>query len=102
MALDGRHTTDFYLNNTEGIGPNNLTDFTICLRFNVNFLKPISTGILSYSTFLEDNALNVEVIKQSGGTLLIYICKYIKRDQVSNQSEYTYICPFSHLPTYPK
>ena len=83
FSLDGKHASDYYLNNTEGIGPNNLTDFTLCLRFNVNFLKPISNAILSYSTFLEDNALNVEVIKQSGGSLLIYICKYIKREQVS-------------------
>ena len=83
FSLHGRHATDSYLNHTDGIGPNNLTDFTLCLRFNVNFLKPTTSSLLSYSTFLEDNAINVEVLKQSGGSLLFYVCKYLKREQVS-------------------
>ena len=83
FSLHGGHTTDTYLNHTEGVGPNNLTDFTLCLRFNINFLKPTTSSLLSYSTFLEDNALNVELLKQSGGYLLFYVCKYIKREQVS-------------------
>ena len=89
FSLHGGHTTDTYLNHTEGIGPNNLTDFTICLRFNINFLKPTTSSLLSYSTFLEDNALNVELLKQSGGYLLFYVCKYIKREQVSTTSSIT-------------
>ena len=88
FSLHGRHTTDAYLNHTEGIGPNNLTDFTLCLRFNVNFLKPTTSSLLSYSTFLEDNAINVEVLKQSGGSLLFYVCKYLKREQVSMVIKY--------------
>ena len=89
FSLHGGHTTDTYLNHTEGIGPNNLTDFTLCLRFNINFLKPTTSSLLSYSTFLEDNALNVELLKQSGGYLLFYVCKYIKREQVSTTSSIT-------------
>ena len=90
MSLDGQHTIDSYLNNTEGIGPNNLTDFSICLRFNLNYLKPISNSILSYSTFYDANALNVEIVKKSGELLLIYICKYIKKNQVSLISKIKY------------
>ena len=59
--MHGRHNIDSFLNHTAGIGPKNLTDFTICLRFNINFLKPIYNALVSYSTFLEDNAINFEV-----------------------------------------
>ena len=83
FAMDGFHNLDSVLKHKDGIGPNNLTDFTLCLRFNINFLKPTTSSLLSYSTFLEDNALNVELLKQSGGYLLFYVCKYIKREQVS-------------------
>ena len=81
--MHGRHSIDSFLNHTAGIGPKNLTDFTICLRFNINFLKPIYNSLVSYSTFLDDNALIVEVVIDSGsGHLLLYVCKYIKKNQV--------------------
>ena len=38
IAMDGLYTTEQYMNHTLGIGPKNLTDFTACLRFNLNFL----------------------------------------------------------------
>ena len=80
--MHGRHSIDSFLNHTAGIGPKNLTDFTICLRFNINFLKPYNS-LVSYSTFLDDNALIVEVVIDSGsGHLLLYVCKYIKKNQV--------------------
>ena len=82
LSMDGSHRIDTFLNHTAGIGSKNLTDFTICLRFNINFLKPIKNALVSYSTFLEDNALNVEIDKRNDG-LLLFICKYIKRNQVS-------------------
>ena len=81
FSMHGRHNIDSFLNHTAGIGPKNLTDFTLCLRFNINFLKPIYNALVSYSTFLEDNAINFEV-KEDSGQLLLYICKYIKRNQV--------------------
>ena len=82
LSMDGSHRIDTFLNHTAGIGSKNLTDFTICLRFNINFLKPIKNALVSYSTFLEDNALNVEIDKRNDG-LLLFICKYIKRNQVT-------------------
>ena len=81
FSMHGRHNIDSFLNHTAVIGPKNLTDFTLCLRFNINFLKPIYNALVSYSTFLEDNAINFEV-KEDSGQLLLYICKYIKRNQV--------------------
>ena len=80
LALDGRYTTETYINHTLGIGPNNLDDFTLCLRFFVYFLKSANSGLLSYSTSFDDNSLNVELVK-SAQTLLLFICKYIKLDQ---------------------
>ena len=85
MAIDGLHTIDSYLNHTEGIGPNNLTDFSVCLRFNVNYLKPELSTLLSYSTFLSDNMLFVVLMKESGGSLLLVAsrCYNCKLEQVS-------------------
>ena len=84
MAMDGQYTIDSYLNHTEGIGPNNLTDFTVCLRFNVNYLKPHYSSMLSYSTYLSDDALEIGLMQRAGGILLIYYCKYRRFGQVNN------------------
>ena len=83
MEMDGQYTIDSYLNHTEGIGPNNLTDFTVCLRFNVNFLRPRFSSMLSYSTYLSDDALEIGLKQRPGGVLLIYYCKYRRFGQVS-------------------
>ena len=87
LASDGQHTIDSYLNHTEGIGPNNLTDFSFCMRFNVNYLKPEISTLLSYSTFLSDNMLFVVLMKESGGSLLLLCrkCHNCKLEQVSNK-----------------
>ena len=82
LAMDGRHSIEPYINYTIGIGPKNLTDFTLCLRFNVNFLRPIVSSVLSYSTFLSDNALNFEIYRTSSGGLELWACKYSKISQV--------------------
>ena len=85
LAIDGLHTIDSYLNHTEGIGPNNLTDFSVCLRFNVNYLKPELSTLLSYSTFLSDNTLIITLLKETGGSLLLVCskCYNCKLEQVS-------------------
>ena len=62
LSMNGKMTIDSYLNHTNGIGPENLMNFTLCVRFNVNFLRPQLSSILSYSTFLEDNTLVIELI----------------------------------------
>ena len=76
LSMDGQYTIDTYLNHTEGIGPNNLTDFTLCLRFYINYLKPSTTSLLSYSNFLDDNALVVKIKKISKQIFVFLICKY--------------------------
>ena len=75
--MNGQITIDSYLNHTNGIGPDNLMNFTLCVRFNVNFLRPQLSSILSYSTFLEDNTLVIELVSvKSGRQLMLHICKY--------------------------
>ena len=87
LSMDGQYTIDTYLNHTEGIGPNNLTDFTLCLRFYINTLKPFTTSLLSYSNFLDDNALAVDIRKISKQIFVLIICKY----------GYSQVSEFRHL-----
>ena len=60
FAMDGVYTLKPYINHTLGIGPNNLTDFTFCLRFKVNYLKPIVSYIISYTSLTADNTLTLD------------------------------------------
>ena len=47
LSIDGIYTIDSYLKHTEGIGPNDLTDFSLCLRYNINYLRPIINTMVS-------------------------------------------------------
>ena len=60
FAMDGVYTLKPYINHTLGIGPNNLTDFTFCLRFKVNYLKPIVSYMISYTSLTADNTLTLD------------------------------------------
>ena len=90
LSMDGQYTIDTYLNHTEGIGPNNLTDFTLCLRFYINYLKPSTVSLLSYSNFMDDNALLLKFKKISKQIYLLIICKY-GYSQVSKSNEFSLI-----------
>ena len=86
LSIDGIYTIDSYLNHTEGIGPNDLTDFSLCLRYNINYLRPIINTMVSYSTWWSDNSLLLIFIKKSDGSLMLRGCKcgYCSVEQVSN------------------
>ena len=60
--MDGQYSIEPYLNYTQGIGPNDLTDFTFCLRFNVNYLKPKHSTLVSYSTAFSDDSFRVDIL----------------------------------------
>ena len=91
--MDGRYTVDTYLNHTEGIGTDNLTDFTLCLRFYINNLKPVQTSLLSYSNYLNDNALYVEIRKTSERIYFLFICNY-RYSQVSTFNDFSLISKY--------
>lgn len=57
--MDGFFTIDHFLNHTGGIGNQNLTDFTLCMRVNLNFLRGRMTHPLSYTSDFTDNTLLV-------------------------------------------
>ena len=78
--MDGQYSIEPYLNYTQGIGPNDLTDFTFCLRFNVNYLKPKFSTLLSYSTALSDNSFLVDLWMRSK-TVILSLKKYPKHNQ---------------------
>ena len=86
LSIDGIYTIDSYLNHTEGIGPKNLTDFSLCLRYNIYHLRPIINAMVSYSTWTSDNSLLLIFIKKSDGSLMLRGCKcgYCSVEQVSN------------------
>ena len=86
LSIDGIYTIDSYLNHTEGIGPKNLTDFSLCLRYNIYHLRPIINTMVSYSTWWSDNSLLLIFIKKSDGSLMLRGCKcgYCSIEQVSN------------------
>ena len=85
--MDGKYSIEPFLNYTQGIGSNNLDDFTICLRFYVNYLKPLDTYPLSYTTFLEDNSLTMRLSitttnsakSEESKKLTLVICKYVEQ-----------------------
>ena len=41
----------------QGLGSEDINTFTVCLRFNVEYLRPLYPMIFSYSTFVTDNCL---------------------------------------------
>ena len=46
--MDGLFTEETYLNHSIGIGQNNLTEFTVCLRFNLNYLRQCFLNFINF------------------------------------------------------
>ena len=79
--MDGLFLMDdfSFLNHTDGIGQQNLTNFTICWRHKLNFLRGVNTHILSYTSQKTDNALLIWLNKNEDDLLVpinINACKY--------------------------
>ena len=67
------------MNFTGNLGPQNLTDFTLCLRIKVNFLRGETTFPLTYSTDISDNGIQVFFQYNQDdimAPLKLKICKY--------------------------
>ena len=78
FAMNGSYSIDYFLEHEEGIGPRNLTDFTLCIRFNPNYLRPY--GLLSYATFLDGDSLAMGFDIRSE-SLHLCVWKYFKLKQ---------------------
>ena len=70
LSKDGIYSTEPHINHTLGIGPNNLTDVTLCHRFRVSYLKPVVSYMVSYASSSADNTLttNFEFDRASRGS----------------------------------
>ena len=65
------------MQHTTGLGSEDINTFSICLRFNIKFLRPQLTTILSYSTFITDNSLLIYLqLLESNSKLSLNFCKY--------------------------
>ena len=70
LSKDGIYSSEPHINHTLGIGPNNLTDVTLCHRFRVSYLKPVVSYMVSYASSSADNTLttNFEFDRASRGS----------------------------------
>ena len=70
LSKDGIYSSEPHINHTLGIGPNNLTDVTLCHRFRVSYLKPVVSYMVSYASLTADNTLttNFEFDRASRGS----------------------------------
>ena len=69
FQIDGLFTVDHFLNHTGGIGSENLTSFTLCMRLNINFLRGRMSHPLSYTSDFSDNTLLVYYVIEEGDYL---------------------------------
>lgn len=78
FQMDGLFTESSYMNYNEGLGYENISDFTFCLRQNLNYLRSWSTYSVSFSNAVSDNAFTVvlEKPKDINLPLILGICKY--------------------------
>ena len=75
MGTDGQMDVKDYMLYSNGLGSENLNTFSVCGRFNVEFLGPQVTSIFSYSTFISDNTLSMW-LDVKDGKLELKICTY--------------------------
>ena len=74
IALDGQYNVKENMQFTMGLGSEDINTFTVCLRFNIEFLRPELTEIFSYSTFIHDNSLESYLWLDSHGELSLGFC----------------------------
>ena len=56
FQINGLFSTESYLTYALGIGPNDLTNFSICERINVEYFRGVYTNFFSYASHYADNS----------------------------------------------
>ena len=94
FQMDGFFTLESFLKHSGGIGQNNLTDFTLCMRHNINFLRGLTSHSLSYTSHIDDNTLMVWFEKSETDLLapiVLSVCKYPFRSNDANECNLYFI-----------
>ena len=71
---DGYSSSESFLNHSLGIGPDDLVDFTVCLRFNLNFLRGREQFFLAYANDLSEDALTGSIIQDDRKPMRLQLC----------------------------
>ena len=75
IGIDRQYNVNENMQYTNGLGSEDLKTFSVCIRFNVAFLRPQLSTLFSYSNFIDDNALS-SWFTINNGTLSLNFCKY--------------------------
>ena len=75
IGIDRPYNVNENMLYTNGFGSEDLKTFSVCIRFNVEFLRPELSSIFSYSTFISDNTIS-SWLKLDNDTLTLNFCTY--------------------------
>ena len=90
FQMDGKFSEETYLNYTGNLGMKNLTNFSSCMRFNLNYYRSARSFMLSYSSDLHDNAFVVLLDIDEENLLIpskLKVCKYAHENNECIQLE---------------
>ena len=77
FQMDGLFSEETYLNHS-GLGYQDLTELTICLRYNINYFRGgFENALYVYSTWYDDNTLSSFLYQAEGEKLMMRICKLV-------------------------
>ena len=77
IGIDGQYNVKENMQYTYGLGSEDLNTFSVCVRFNVEFLRPHLSTIFSYSTFISDNTLDFKLkLHNEHDEITLEFCKY--------------------------
>ena len=88
FQMDGLFSDETFLNHT-GLGDENMTELTFCLRYNINYFRGSWHCLLSFSSRMTDNTLSLCFWRKENQTALKFY-KYIDSTE-RNQPFLSYV-----------
>ena len=79
---DGHFDSTTFLNSTIGIGSEDLADFTLCIRINLNTLRGREQYFLSYVSTEFDEALSGAIIQDVKKPMKLRFCQETKQKKI--------------------
>ena len=91
IGIDGQYNVKENMKYPNGLGSEDINTFSICLRFNVEFLRPHVSALFSYTTFISDNTLYIRLkIHDEDDKITFEFCKY--KDSALRNSGVKKVC----------